>query len=283
MGGGAHLLVRARTPQAARSALDAGARRLRSLERRWSRFRPESEVCRLGRAEGAATPVHPDTRLLVSWCVTAWQRSAGRFDPTVVDALENLGYRQTFDRVLELPEAGLRPIRPPSAAAGCAGVTVDDEAGTVTLPPGVRLDPGGIGKGLAADLASAAMLAAGAEGACVNVAGDVRARGDGPDCPPDVGPAGGPGRLRGGWVIGVEHPLDAGRALATVRLPPGGGAVVAAEGAWADAATKIALVGPEPDRAVHLLERLDVAALLVLDDGTVLATGPFRRDHRATE
>ena len=297
MGGNAHLVAVARTAGAACAALDAAADRLAGLEARWSRFRPDSEISRLGRSEGHPVPVSDDTRLLVGWCVTAWRRSRGRFDASVGPALERLGYDRTFAAVEGLPAGA--PLPPALPAPGCGGIVADHAAGTVTLPAGTRLDPGGLGKGLAADLVTAQMLAAGADGACVNLAGDARVRGAGPD------PA------EPGWTVGVEHPLSPDRALAVLPLPPSGAAVasssvlvrrwagdrhhvidpaagtparsevaavtvVAEEGAWADAATKIALVAPDASTALAELDRLDTAALLVLHDGTVLPSAAFR-------
>jgi thiamine biosynthesis lipoprotein len=303
MGGGAHLVVIAHDAAVAEDCLDAAARRIAELEERWSRFHPDSELCRAGRSGGRPTEVSDDTRLLVRWCITAWRRSGGRFDPTVVEALENHGYRHPFDRMVDAG-LGSGPLEhAPVPAPGCAGVVVDDVAGTLMLPPGVRLDAGGLGKGLAADLASAAALEAGATGACVNLAGDVRARGEAP--PAQAGPDGSPGADR--WVVGVEHPLRAGQALGVIPLPEGGGAVasssvlvrrwgegrhhivdptsgspsrscvvaatvVASDGVWADATTKIALVEPDPQVALSLLTRLGVEAVLTLDDGSLLRT-----------
>ncbi len=237
-----------------------------------------------------------DTRLLVRRAVQAWHRTGGRFDPGVLDALELLGYDRSFELIAAAPD----PPAPaaPRPSGGCAQVVVDDAAGTVRLPPGLRLDPGGIGKGLAADLVTKAMLAAGAVGACANLAGDVRCRGRGPG--PD-----------GRWAVGIEDPWG-GEPLGVLSLPPGGAAVatssvlvrrwapgvhhlldpltgapatgdvvaatvVADDAAWADAATKAALVGSGHREALALLETLDVAALLVLGDGTVRVTPQLHR------
>ena len=54
-------------------------------------------------------------------------------------------------------------------------------ANTVRLPAGTGFDPGGIGKGLAADIVSDELRAAGAEGVCINLGGDVRVDGTEPD------------------------------------------------------------------------------------------------------
>jgi thiamine biosynthesis lipoprotein len=54
--------------------------------------------------------------------------------------------------------------------------------------------------------------------------------------------------------------------------------VVAAEGAWADAATKAALVAGTGQEAVRTLEDLQVEAVLVLRNAQILATTSF--SHR---
>src|SRR5439155_6641322 len=53
-------------------------------------------------------------------------------------------------------------------------------------------DPGGIGKGLAADMVAQELMDCGARGACVNLGGDLRVEGEGPDA--------------GRWIVAVEHP-----------------------------------------------------------------------------
>jgi thiamine biosynthesis lipoprotein len=50
-----------------------------------------------------------------------------------------------------------------------AGVRVDRTTRRVGLPSGCGFDPGGIGKGLAADLVAFDLRRGGADGGCVNV------------------------------------------------------------------------------------------------------------------
>ena len=61
------------------------------------------------------------------------------------------------------------------------------------IPAGVGFDPGGIGKGLAADLVADETMAGGALGVCVNMGGDLRVRGRSPDSE--------------SWTVAVEHQL----------------------------------------------------------------------------
>src|SRR5262249_49153875 len=100
----------------------------------------------------------------------------GLFDPTVLPAVRAAGYDRDFAQVRM--HAHARPTEP---APGCAGIECADWLRAITIPPGVALDPGGIGKGLAADVVSEEMIDAGAAGALVNVGGDARMRGEPPN------------------------------------------------------------------------------------------------------
>jgi thiamine biosynthesis lipoprotein len=164
--------------------------RLADLEERWSRFRPGSETSVLNRAGGRPVAVSPETFTMVTLAVLGWSASGGRFDPTVLDALELAGYDQSFDQLD--PDRATGRAGEPAPASGLGGIVLDSVAGTVTLPPGSRFDPGGIGKGYAADLLCAELRAAGADGACVNVGGDLRVSGRSPS--------------GAWWAVDVPHP-----------------------------------------------------------------------------
>ncbi len=171
------------------SGLDLDARaRIDQLEHRWSRFLPESELSRLNRADGRPVLVSDDTRVAVAAAVEAWRATDGRFDPTVLAALEASGYDRDFALLEPDPRAVTDDV--PMPAPGCREIEIDHVVGAVTLPPGLRIDLGGIGKGLAADLVVDELIAAGADGACVNVGGDLRVRGTAPSAD--------------GWVMDVE-------------------------------------------------------------------------------
>lgn len=159
---------------AAPGAHDRIAARLAQLEARWSRFRADSEITRLNRAGGAPVPVSPDTRRLLEHLVAGWRLAAGRFDPTVLPALVAAGYDRSFEQ-LTTGASAVAPV----PGRGLDGLELDDHH--ARLPAGIAVDPGGLGKGLAADLVTAEALAAGwATGILVNLGGDLRAAGDTP-------------------------------------------------------------------------------------------------------
>jgi thiamine biosynthesis lipoprotein len=192
--------------------------RVLALEARWTRFRADSELSRLNAAAGAPVVVSADTYALIELAVDAWRRTGGRFDPTVHDAMVRIGYDRDFDAVREGSQRARSAHRP---APGCAAIGFDRLVRAVQLPRGVHLDLGGIGKGYTADLVVREARAAGADGVCVDLGGDVRVSGTGPD--------------RGAWRVDVEG-LGAAAPIAPLRLAEGGVATsTRAKRAWTDA------------------------------------------------
>ena len=183
----------------------AGARRrVESLETRWSRFLPDSEVSRLNDHHDVPVRVSPETFALVALAVDGWRLTEGRFDPTVLDAVVAAGYDRTFEDLGPLHHAVAAPQVP-----GAGGIRLDPAVRAVTLPAGVGFDPGGIGKGHAADLVATDLVAGGAAGALVNIGGDLRAFGADPD--------------GAGWLVDVESPhgREPRAVVATIVLTEG--------------------------------------------------------------
>ena len=143
MGSGARLIVGDGPPGLVAWAVGE----LERLEHAWSRFDPTSELCALNSSPGWTLGVTPRLMTALVAAQQAWSETAGRFDPTVLDALEAAGYDVTF---VALPRSGL--LRASGPSAGLGAVVLDPAALTITRPPGLRIDLGGIGKGLAADL-----------------------------------------------------------------------------------------------------------------------------------
>ena len=281
--------------------LDWVRARIDLLERRWSRFLPDSEISRLNRADGASLVVSDDTVNAVRAACAAWVFTRGCFDPTVHDCLLRLGYDDTIDAVRTREISAAEVVELP--APGCAGIVYDggdggdggggggEGRGVVMLPRGVRLDLGGIGKGLAADIAAVGLLERGAAGALVNIGGDVRVVGSSPQ--------------GGAWVIEIEDPrtehrltavevCDGGVATSTTLrrrwraglsgrhhlVAPATGAststsvvgvsVVAGTAAWADALSKVPFVDPARQDCFG-----SASAIVMFDDGTSSSIGPM--------
>ncbi len=164
--------------------VDVGRARIAQLEERWSRFLADSEISRLNAAAGSPLDVSDDTIALVTRAIEGWRFTGGTYDPTVLGAMLRAGYDRTFDEVAASAASVMNDL-----FLACTDIEVDGN--TVTLPAGTGFDPGGVGKGLAADLVAVELREAGADGVCVNMGGDVRVSG--------VSPAG------GDWGVAVQH------------------------------------------------------------------------------
>ena len=120
-----------------------------------SRFRPDSELCRLNADPREEVPVSGLLHAAISAGLLAAELTNGLVDPTLVAQLEAIGYDRTRrDPELSLEDAlQLMPHRAPAKPDPqelWRRVALTDAV--VRRPPGLRLDTGGTGKGLAADL-----------------------------------------------------------------------------------------------------------------------------------
>jgi len=185
-------------------------------EQCWSRFLPDSDISRLNGAQGRPVEVDPSTVTLVSAMVQGWQLTDGRFDPSVLPALIDCGYRSSIDDVhlvTILPSGdfvigGFDDVG--VAGPTMADIDIDATSNTITLPVGLAIDPGGIGKGLAADLAVEHLLALGASGALVSIGGDMMMRGT---PPADIGDS---------WTVAIQHPLRPGSTVGSLAVNAAG-------------------------------------------------------------
>jgi thiamine biosynthesis lipoprotein len=181
MGSDAHVIVVGGAP----SLLDVAQSLVDDLERRWSRFLDDSEISELNRRAGTFVAVSGLTVTLIERAVDAWRLTGGAFEPTVLGAMLRAGYDRSFELLGSTPASG-------HSLLGIGVADIEIHGNQVRLPAGTGFDPGGIGKGMAADLVCAELMASGAEGVCINLGGDVRVCGTGPEGE--------------GWTVAVEHP-----------------------------------------------------------------------------
>jgi thiamine biosynthesis lipoprotein len=135
---------------------------LEEAERRLTRFDPGSDLSRLNADPRERVPAGDLVARLARAARWAGAASGGLVDATLLGELEAAGYEASrvglSPASLDAALAAAPPRRPAAARPepGFERLTVGAD-GTITRPPGVRLDSGGLGKGLAADLAAATM------------------------------------------------------------------------------------------------------------------------------
>jgi thiamine biosynthesis lipoprotein len=188
---------------AAARAADRGQRLAADWERRFSRFRPDSQLSGLNAAGGRPFPVDDVFLDLLEGARAAVRRTGGRFDPSILPALEAAGYDRSIEGVGATPVQLGRPPRSGVGREGWEQVRIDHGRGEVTLPPEMRIDLGGVAKGAFAD--RLAMELAAWPGGCVDAGGDLRLWG----LPPDGDR----------WAIGIEDPFHPDRDCFVAEVP----------------------------------------------------------------
>jgi thiamine biosynthesis lipoprotein len=162
-GGTASIHVRATSTASAEESAERARSHLLDAHRRLSRFIEDSELTRLNRDPRREVPATPLMRRLAAAVRMAGSRSGGLVDATLLAGLERAGYRHSLGdhRPLPLSEvlSGLSERSPgkPKPSRHWRSIGVNDAAGTVIRPPRVRIDSGGIAKGLLADLVAATL------------------------------------------------------------------------------------------------------------------------------
>jgi FAD:protein FMN transferase len=143
---------------AGEKAADLARTMLLDAHLRLSRFSEESELTRLNDDSRWEVPATPLMRALADAVAKAGSRSGGLVDATLLDRIERAGYRDSLDGepAISLPEAlAGRAERAPGGPHPdrlWRSIGVDEAGETVIRPPGVKIDSGGIAKGLLADL-----------------------------------------------------------------------------------------------------------------------------------
>jgi thiamine biosynthesis lipoprotein len=275
----------ASTPGSAKAAFEAAFLEFGRIERLMSFQSASSELERINQAAGGE-PVVVSSELLrlIRQAKHYAEVTNGAFDISVGPLIKLWGFDNEQHR---LPEA--EEINKALPLVDFSAIITSEQPPAVKLTrAGMSLDLGAIAKGYAVDRALEILRRQGITAAIVNAGGDVKAMGKKPD-----------GRR---WNIGIAHPRQSGRILASLRvdnqavvtsgdyerffieqgvryhhiLDPKSGrpargcqsvTVVAEKALAADAlATGIFVLGPE--KGLELIERLpDAEALIVDADG----------------
>jgi thiamine biosynthesis lipoprotein ApbE len=272
---------------------------LGAVDAAYSRFRPDSELSRLNAAAGRLWEISPLFARALAAGLGAAQLTDGAVDPTVGHAIRIVGYDTTFAD-LESTGPALRLKAEP--VPGWRLIELDPASRRVRIPPGLEIDLGATGKGLAADLcAAAAFDAVGRRGGVlVSLGGDIAVAGDPPP---------------GGWIVQLAEDSGAAADAATERVSLSSGALATssktvrrwvrgdiplhhildpttglpADGPWrtvsvaaascvdANAAATGAIV--KGDSAPGWLASLGLPARLVATDGSLLLVGGWPAAH----
>lgn len=184
----------------AREALAYASTEATRIERTFSRYRTDNVIHTINHAEGRPVEVDEETARLLTFADRCHALSGGRFDITS----GVLGRVWRFDGGTDLPD--------PAAIASLLELVGWHRATwappVLTLPTGMQIDLGGIGKEYAVDRVAEELAHRFDDGYLVNFGGDIATTG-----PQADGSA---------WRVGVEDPRIEGRAARAAALRRGG-------------------------------------------------------------
>ena len=189
------------SPRQLRAAAQAAIDEVRRIEFKYSRYRADSIVSRINASAGsdALLEVDGETAHLLGFAAQLFESSDGLFDIT------SGVLRKAWDfRAGRVPEADA--VNALLGLVGWQNVVWTGRTLTLTQP-GMEIDFGGFGKEYAADRAQAVLADRGLRHGYVNLGGDIRVLGAQPDGTP--------------WRIGIQHPRDADRLIASLDVSEG--------------------------------------------------------------
>ena len=173
----------------AEAALDETAALIERLESLWSVTDENSEIYRANRSGGQTVSVSEETAELISFALEMAQKTGGALDPTIYPVLAAWGF--TTDSKQIPPSEQIEELL---QDVGYSRIGLQD--GNLTVPEGMELDLGAVGKGYTADLVTEVLKEYGVESAIISLGGNIQAIGSRPD--------------GSSWRIGVRAPWEEG-------------------------------------------------------------------------
>jgi thiamine biosynthesis lipoprotein len=139
------------------------------------------------------------------YLVEAFRVTNGAFNPFLLPALVNAGYSHslTNNATVSLPHSASWHV-----TAADLEIQHTSDGWKARLLNGATVDPGGIGKGLAADIVAEQLMSLNARGVSVSVGGDLRCIGSPSDA--EV------------WLVNIEDAEHPVHIAASILIPSGG-------------------------------------------------------------
>jgi FAD:protein FMN transferase len=278
----------------AENSVEAALAEIEKLEKILNFYSTESEISMINKNAGVSgVKVSSDVLRLVDKALYVSEKTEGSFDITIGPLTSMYNFRKQT-----APHYG--DIREKLSLINYRDLLIDNAKSTVYLKRrGMLIDPGGIAKGYAADMAVETLKKQGIPAGIVAIAGDIKAFGLKPDGKP--------------WKIGIRNPNakgDKDDVMATVELTdmsistsgdyeryfisngkkfhhlidpktgyPAGGCrsvtVMAKEGVFTDAfATGIFILGPE--KGMTVFEKTGFSGIIIDSRGTTHITPNLR-------
>lgn len=268
------------------AVIDAQAK-VEELEKLWSTTDGQSEVFALNHSNGIPVRVSSETGELLRFTLKMAKETGGALDPTIYPALCAWGFT-TGEKHIPTQDKLNRILE----NVGYDRVVI--EGNDVTLPEGMQLDFGAVGKGYTGDILVKLLKEEGIQSALLDLGGNIQAVGARPD--------------GSNWRIGLKNPFEDGylgvleiRDMAVVTsgnyeryfvgedgrtyghiLDPATGypaesglasvTVLAKEGKYGDALSTALFVMGREEAAAYWREHPDFDMILITREGEIFLT-----------
>ena len=182
----------------AQSALDESTELIETAESLWSVTDQASEIHQANHSGGQPVSVSEETAALISFALEMAKQTNGALDPTIYPVLMAWGFttnskqvpsQQQIDTLLEQVDY----------------TKIQLDGTTLTVPEGMQLDLGAVGKGYTADLVAEVLRKHGITSALISLGGNIHAIGSKPD--------------GSDWRIGIRAPWESGN-LGILKIIP---------------------------------------------------------------
>lgn len=179
----------------AREALDAAGEEIEKLDALLAADGPNSDIAKANSALGQSVTLAEETAEILEQALDLCADTDGALDLTIYPIMRLWGFDTKAYRVPEDAEL--------AALLGYVGYSaISLEGDRLTMPPGVELDLGAVGKGYAADRIVALWEEMGVTSGLLNLGGNIQCLGAKPD--------------GSDWTIGIRDPEDETGTLCTV-------------------------------------------------------------------
>jgi thiamine biosynthesis lipoprotein len=200
MGSGCEIVLAGMTKKESKALAALGMEEVARIERKYSRYQPESVVSRINDSAGKAwVKCDKETVALLDYADAVWRSSGGLFDVT----------SGVLRRAWDFDKAEVPSQESLFSLLKLVGwQRVKRRENEVQLSErGMQLDFGGIGKEYAADAAAETLRDHGARHGYVNLGGDIRIIGPKPGGEP--------------WTIGIRDPRNPDGTIASISVSSG--------------------------------------------------------------
>lgn len=173
----------------AEAAIEAAKKQVQDAEALWSVTDEESEIYRANHSGGETVSVSEETAQIVRFALQMAEKTKGALDPTIYPVLTAWGF--TTDQKQVPSDETIASLL---SRVGYDRIRL--EGTELTVPDGMQLDLGAVGKGYAGDLVTQTLQEYGISHALINLGGNVQAVGSRPD--------------GSDWRIGIRAPWEEG-------------------------------------------------------------------------